>query len=413
MENNIKKSWNIRVQNQAAYISYRRQRTTKVLEYLFWGYLIYSYCTTINIPYLGLGWLVFMALVSFFSADWKKRTRIPMQLTITISGLFLVVQFLIHGSILSTTYIEFFFQWPAWALIIFKLSERPGFIKRLAIGLFAISLYVRLFIVTHMDIVARQQFESGSGLDNSNDYAAWIGFSALVFWLWSWKSTNKLHRFVLLICFAVASFFMLGTVSRGALISLAVGILVGLGAVPKKMWLGTVIILGLAIFLVQVLSTNTIANYQARLYEESGRLSRWPIAVESLQMQPLWGYGLNRVAHKGAGIDITPHNGILLIGLSAGIPIALLFTILWGLAIFHGYRSRALLFAENTIDALPLIFFAFLEMMQANLYFMSVWGLAAMFYCFQDETPDNEEVVLPLVDARPNYGTSRPRKVFR
>lgn len=404
----------MKIPKQAVNVSFRRERNAKVLEYLFWGYLVYSYTAVslkINIPYLALGWLVFLAMISFLNVDWKKTARIPMQLTILICCLFLLVQFLVHGGSLSTIYMESFILWPIWAVVVFNLSERPGFIKRLAVVMLLIALFVRLFVTLRMDIVARQQFESGTGLDNSNDYAAWMGFSALVFWLWGWKSTNRLHRFVLLTCFVVASFFMVGTVSRGALLSLVAGIIIGLRDLPKKKWLGIVSVLGISVFLIQVLSNNTITNYQARLYEESGRLSRWPIAIRSVQLQPLVGYGLDRVAHKGAGIDITPHNGILFMGLASGIPIALLFVVIWILAISRSYKNKQPFLAD--IDPLPLILFAFLEMMQANLYFMSVWALAALFYCFRDRASVGDETVLPVLDSKPNNNVGKSLKAFR
>ena len=384
------------IANPATKLSYRNENAARKLEYFFLAYLIYSLTAVplgINIPYLAGGWLSVLAVIAFFSVDWKKSARIPMILILVISVSFLLIQILVYQVSLSASYMWSFVMWVVLAAIIFILSGRPGFIKRLAVVMFFIGLYLRLFVITKMDIIARQRLDSGSGIDNSNDYAAWMGFCALVFWLWNWNSANKFQRLLLWILFAVAIFFLLGTVSRGALLSVAAGILVGLRNIPKRRWLLVTIILGLSFFIIQTLSNTLITNYQERLYEESGRLSRWPIAIKSFQSHPWLGYGIERVAHKGAGIDITPHNGILFLGLASGILPTFFFIIMWGLAIFHSYKDKRS--AVEDIDTLPLIFFAFLEMMQSNLYFMSVWSMVALFACFREELV-SEQIQKPL-----------------
>jgi O-antigen ligase len=377
---------------RATRIKYRNQKTAKTLETLFLAYLIYSLTAVplgINVPYLAGGWLSLIAFLSFFNVDWKKSSRTPMILILAISISFLLIQFLVYENSLSASYMWPFVMWVISAMIMFTLSERPGFIKRLAVVMFFIGLYLRLFVITKMDIVARQRLESGSGIDNSNDYAAWVGFCALVFWLWNWNSTKKSHTLLLWASFAVSVLFLLSTVSRGALLCLIIGILVGLRKMPFRKWLGIAFILGLAFFILQMFSSTLITNYQLRLYEESGRLSRWPVALESFIAQPWLGYGVERVAHKGAGIDMTPHNGILFLGLASGILPTIFFVIMWWLAISRSYRDK--LSATEDIDTLPLVTFAFLEMMQSNLYFMAVWSMAALFVCFR-EKPSVEQV---------------------
>jgi O-antigen ligase len=365
-------------------ISYRNPEIAKIIEASFLAYLTYSLTAIslgINIPYLAGAWLSILAFLSFWNVDWKQTTKIPMYLILVITFTFIYIQILAHQMSLSMSYVWSFVMWVVLAWVIFILSGRQGFIKRLAIVMFIIGFYLRFFIVTRIDIVARQRLESGSGIDNSNDYAAWMGFSALVFWIWSWQSITKTRRILILVLFAMAVFFLLGTVSRGALLAMAVGMLVAFRNIPRRRWLLIVIILGVSYFILQGLSNSSISNYYARIHEESGRLSRWPTAIRSIQMNPWWGYGVDKVSHKGAGIDITPHNGILFIWLSSGFIPAIFFVVLWGIAISRAYKGNWL--AQRDLDPLPLILFAFIEILTSNIYFMTIWATAALFYCFR------------------------------
>ena len=379
----------ISVSRQRAYLTYRYEYTARILEILFLAYVIYSLVSVpmgIYIPYLAGAWLSGLALLSFLSADWKKSARIPMILILAISVSLLFIQFFVHQISLSAPYMWFFVMWVISTMVFFRLSGRPGFVKRMAVVMFLIGLYLRFFMIFQGDVILRQRLDSGSGIDNPNDYAAWMGFVALVFWIWIWSPVNITRRLLLWAFFAVAIYCMLGTVSRGALLSLVVGIIIGLRNIPKRRLLLMVFILGLAFIIFQTFFPNLITNYQGRLSLDTGRLSRWPIAIESLQMQPWWGYNLSRIAHYGAGIDMTPHNGILFLWLSSGVIPSFLFVLLWGIAIFRGYKR--MWFADADMSSLPLIVYAFLEMMLSNVFFMSLWTSVALFYCFRESPED-------------------------
>lgn len=382
-------------------VTYRKERISGILEFLFWGYLMYSMISDplgLSFPLIPGAWLSLLALASIFNVNWKLSARIPMLFILAISGMLVAVQCFVHQMPITTNYIWSFVMWIPLAMVIFLLSGRPGFIKRLAVVMFLIGLVFRFWVATKMDIIARQELSAGT-IANANDYAAWMGFCALVFWLWSWKLKRGFSRLLLLAAFAASTYFLLGTVSRGALLSLVAGILIGLrGFSRKQAWLSAPALLGLGVIILLIISPVSITNFQARLNEDTGRLSFYPVVLRNIYLSPFFGYSIEQITHKVLGIDNTPHNGIMFVGEASGVIPAVLLSILWLWAIFRGFKNRWL--AELELDALPLIIFAFLQMVEGNINFMFVWAVAALFYCFR-EVPNEGELPAPEVEASP------------
>src|SRR4029079_3568701 len=103
-----------------------------------------------------------------------------------------------------------------------------------------------------------------------------------------------------------------------------------------------------------------IGSYAARSGEETGRLLTWPVVIQEFLGSPLTGTGVSHaevfVAEKGE--MVTPHNGVLLIALTAAVCPLVLFTAYWWKA---GKRAFDALKA-GAIDApyfLPLVLYAF------------------------------------------------------
>jgi hypothetical protein len=170
---------NISIINQARYISYQNDVKGQIPEILFFGYLIYSYTAVplgIHFPYVAGVWLGLLAADCFINLDWRISARIVMILILAISSIFLFVQIVVHKMSFSMPYMLFFILWVEMAIIIFRLSRSPGFIMRLVVVMFIIGIILQFFVTKRIDIVARTRIRSGSGIDNSNDYGAWMGF---------------------------------------------------------------------------------------------------------------------------------------------------------------------------------------------------------------------------------------------
>jgi len=347
--------------------------------------------------------LVLLACISIIKLDWRKfthskLTQSPMLLILAVSFTYMFVQVFVHDMSLSTPYVQPFLSWIVLSMVVYILYDRHGFIKRLAVAMFLCLLILRPFTVVLLKggDVPRQTLAADIKLDNANTLAAWLGFCALVFWLWGWNQAMVLKRFLLWAFSILSTFFLMETVSRGGLISLVAGLLVGLRSIPKKKWPVVLVILAIVSSVLYVMSPALFSNYQARMYDESGRLTVWPIAIRAILAEPWLGYGIDQISNRVTSLDnynnyivpMSPHNGIILIWLASGAVPALLFILLWYLAILRGYKGKWLISAD--IDPLPLIVFAFLEMMQNNLIFMDIWSLVPLFYCFMQKPVEND-----------------------
>ena len=169
-------------------VTYRKERISGILEFLFWGYLMYSMISDplgLSFPLIPGAWLSLLALASIFNVNWKLSARIPMLFILAISGMLVAVQCFVHQMPITTNYIWSFVMWIPLAMVIFLLSGRPGFIKRLAVVMFLIGLVFRFWVATKMDIIARQELSAGT-IANANDYAACIGFLAVELEIKTW-----------------------------------------------------------------------------------------------------------------------------------------------------------------------------------------------------------------------------------
>lgn len=356
-----------------------------LLEFFFFFYLIYSNVSTplgLYIPYVAGVMLPVIAVMSLVSINWKRSTIIPMVLVASVAVTFLGVQMLVFETPLSYPYMRSFFDWVISAIVILSLCEQKGFINRLATVMFLIALLLLPFVSSVSDIVERQTVETGTSLENANTWAAWLGFCALVFWLWGWRQKKIYKKVILWILTFAAAIFMMKTVSRGALLALLVGILFGFRGIPRKKWVLVLILLVLFIFLIDLRSPELFSNYLSRLTEESGRLIVWPIGINAISKNPFMGYGLFKIVGRII-VPITPHNGILFIWLASGILPSIIFIALWAASIIRSLKANWLV--ASSIDPLPLIIYSFLLMNMSNVsHYMSFWSLATIFYGFLD-----------------------------
>jgi O-antigen ligase len=360
--------------------------SAKALEVIFFVYLVYSGVSVplgIHIPYLAAGMLILMAIFSLIKSNWKNAFRIPMILITAVVATFMIVQIIMYSTNINSSYMQNFMSWGVSAMVIFGLSGRRGFIKRLAVVMFLISLILRPFTVTSDEILTRVTLDAGTSLDSGNSLAAWQGFCALVFWMLSIKEKRWLIRILFWGAAFVSTVFLMQTISRGALLSLIVAVVLGLRSIPIKKWLGSVVILTTLVFFLITAFPTLVINYEERLYLETGRGIIWPIAINTILAYPLLGIGIDTVTSHTI-LPISPHNGIFLIWLASGIVPALLFIWLWILSIYRAFKAKWLL--KIDLDPLPLILFTFMEMNQTNIaHYMSFWAIATVFYCFKEK----------------------------
>jgi len=283
------------------------------------------------------------------------------------------------------SYLRPFISWVLFAFVLSFLFIQKNFLKHVLVVMFLILLFLSPFFVfkgnSINDVVQVRLY--GTGIDNPNDLAAWIGFCALGFWLWSVKSKSKIIRLVLIVCVAISLIILGVTVSRGSLIALLVGIFVSFRQVSPKRWLGLLLIMifvGLIISQVPI-TKQSIFFYQERIFQETGRLLVWSVILSMIIKAPLIGYGVENISQfvQGKMHNITPHNGIFFLGMAAGLIPLVPFLFLW----FSSIRKVLLkIQTNNYIDPFPLLLYAFLQMIISNLYFMAFWCVVTIIYVY-------------------------------
>lgn len=359
-----------------------------VYEAFFWLYIYYSLFSVrlgINIPYVGIVWLFIIAGGAIIAFKHSKAFRFPLLMIFTTAISFLAIQKVFFNIPIMDSYLRPFISWPLLAIAFSVLFTQKDFLKRLLLMMFiAIIIMWPTFIYKGNSIndVVQARLQ-GSGIDNSNDLAAWIGFCALGFWLWVIQTKSIVFRWVFFSCAIVAFAIMGQTVSRGSLGIFLVGVLVSFRSIPLKRWLRFILIITvLTIIIIQIpIVKQNITFYQERLNQETGRFLVWPIIINMIVKQPLVGYGVKNVSQFVYTLrqDITPHNGILFLLMASGLIPFITFSALWISSFRIGLRKVTL---NGCIDPLPLILYAFLQMLTSNLYFMAIWCIASIFYIF-------------------------------
>ena len=366
-----------------------------ILEFIFHFYLVYSMLMVsfgIYIPNSGGVLLLGLVGLTLVIVKWDQVEKSLLVLVVAVAGFHILVQVLVYLLPVLSYYVRPFIFWIPMAVVVYALSHRPGFIKRLALVMFIIAVLL-LPSLEFIDatLVQRARLQAESGIDNPNAYAAWLAFCALVFWLWSWKPAGRGKKILLIGLAFAAVLIMTLTVSRSSVFALAAGILLGLRAIPRKQW--HLVVLSLVFILLLSLTLpflqQTVLRYQTRLLEETGRTAIWRVSLRAISVKPILGYGVNRIGggrniHSEAGNVIpysSPHNGVILLWLSSGILPVIPFLLMWLLALGRGWRHPPLSNSSH-LDPLPLILFAFLLMLVTNINFMTPWAIAALGYCF-------------------------------
>ena len=178
---------------------------------------------------------------------------------------------------------------------------------------------------------------------------------------------------------AVGSLYVVTlTVSRGALLALAVSLLIA-GRRLLKVGLSPVLLLaGLLLGLTELgVFDRAFHAYDIRANEESGRFKVWPLLIEQFLNSPFIGNGAsNAGAVLNTGKFVTPHNSFLLFAVASGIvPLVLFATYCFG----SGMAARRAEHSDqNSMFYLPLVVYTVLITFAGNLDFMTPWAIVSL-----------------------------------
>jgi len=369
----------------------RKQRLQMLLqsivEVLFWVYLFYSMLSIqmgIYIP--SIAFLLLVALAGISVIAWGRRSVLVNPIVILVSLISLavvLVQYLFFGVDPGSEEVRAFIIWIPLTMISVGLISREGFIKRWLVAMFILALFFWMSITfVHIGASVLRARADGTSLSNINDYAAWVGFCSLGFWLWGISVDGGKRSQWMFIVSVLAFTMLIQTVSRGSLVALLMGLIVSFRNISRKYWIQ--LLIGLTIFALVALQFSVfiqaVSAYDVRLYEETGRSLVWLAALNLIKTNPWIGYGV-----KAVGIYIysrqrnyTPHNGILYLWFTSGLLPLIPFIVMWFRSLVIAWRNRSV----HWIDPLPLLIFVILEMLTSNSYFMSLWSVMTICYVF-------------------------------
>ncbi len=358
---------------------------SRLLEYGYFGSLVYAHLGStvgISIPMLGaamvagLAGLCFMRLRSRASAVYS-----PITLPVACAVSFLAIQVVFHGESVMDDYNRGFVTWILALIVLQSLSLRDGFFHRFAFVVLVIGFVALPFLsFTNQGYgLERARLDASSGvsgeLAGSNGLAAWFGFCVVYFMVLGFETKRNIIRLVAW-ALAAACLVVVGiTVSRGALLGIALATVIASRHLFKRGFL-PVLLLTILVGLIFVsgLFEQSAELYMQRGGEETGRLLIWPLVIGRFLDSPLIGVGVSGTDIYLPGVSHlqSPHNGFLFIGLAGGVVPLAFFVAYW----WRAARGALRLTSQHAASAsfyLPLLVYGFVTTSLTNDQFFSAW----------------------------------------
>lgn len=357
--------------------------------YVILAYAMLGQAWGVVIPSVGGALLGLLAVACFLSVGAQiSRVYAPVALALCTGVSVIAVQYFFFSARDFDNSIPFV-PWLFTLIIVQALSLRPGFLHRFGLVAFVIGLGVVPYLQAHDDSGLMRVRASHTGIANPNSLGMWFGFCAVFFLFWGMQSRTLALRAVYW-AGGLGSLFMVAlTVSRGPLLGIVLACVVGLRSALKR-YFAPVFFLVVLMWLTYISGVfqETIDAYFTRGAVETGRGKVWPVALQRFLDSPWTGVGFEAIPIpirlKRA---ITPHNGLLYIGLAAGII---------PLICFLGYLARAVSGAFRIVWSArageatlvpPLVAFALIEVMVLDTAFMSAWVVVALALAVAKRTP--------------------------
>lgn len=331
------------------------------------------------IPLAGAGTLALLTVVCLFHfGSYSVGALKPIRFALACGISLLVFQVVFfHESILHP-WMRNFITWVLSLIVIQSLSFRNGFFHRFAFVAFLIGCGTLPFLNTYLDTGDVERLGArGMPLGNPNFFGVWFGFCTIYFLITGLEAKNYIIRTASWTAGIFCLYMTAITVSRGALLGVAIAIVIASQRILKRNFLP---ILGFFILLWFVymsgLFDDLIGYYLHRGTEETGRSRLWAWAIDGIYDS--WGLGVG-MSNAFYTIEITgetfgPHNSFLFIFLSSGF-IPLIFYITYLVQATRGaLRAHAQKVAGSSY-MLPMVSFALLSVMVADTTFMSTWHL--------------------------------------
>jgi hypothetical protein len=355
-----------------------------------YGYYFVIFYTALAAPLglilmggIGSGFLLIPVLVLCFVALGPSVLTVLQTAWIPLAcgASYLFIQLALHGESLKGMYVYQFGPWLFSLVIVQALAmHRPNFLHRFA----WFTLFMGLALLPFMSLVQGGQYEratmaSGVGYANGNVLGAWFGFCVLYLTIKGYVETRPAYRLAAWFM-AVGSLYVVTlTLSRGALIALAISLLVASRRLLKVGFLPVLLLAGLLLGLMELgVFDQAVRGYTLRAEEDTGRLRLWPLLIEKFFNSPVIGVG---ASYAGAVIStgkfLTPHNSFLLFAVASGAMPLILFCAYFFRSAMAALRANVS--DQDSVFYLPLVVYsAVIASTAGNIEFMLPWVIMSL-----------------------------------
>ena len=305
--------------------------------YLITAYTILGGYFGLEIPLLAAAMtvaLAFFCLQHFGSQATKILAPVALLLASMIASI--GVQIALHQTSLTDAYITRSILWISGTVIVQSLALRSGFLYRCAIVLFAIGIIPLRGLTFSGGGGAVDHARLGEAVQGNLSHPAglayWFGFCA-VFLAIAGLEEKRVRIQLLYWMAAVGSLLVVAlTVERGPLLATAIAITIAFRRILKRSFLPVLLLVILTGIVLEFgLFADSVAQYQTRGLEETGRLIIWRTIIDRILESPWVGVGATDVGTQ-LFLDrrfITPHNAFLYIALASGVVPFALFVAFW------------------------------------------------------------------------------------
>ena len=156
------------------------------------------------------------------------------------------------------------------------------------------------------------------------------------------------------------------TIERGPLLATALAVTIAFRRILNRGFLPMLLLIILTGIVIESgMFVGSVAQYQTRGSEDTGRLTMWPVIIERFLESPLFGVGYLKQGTDIGLRSIPPHNTFLQFALTSGIVPFAFFVAFWirgaVASVTHDDRS------ESAVFRLPFLVYAFVFFMLGDV----------------------------------------------
>jgi O-antigen ligase len=355
---------------------------TSLIEYGYYVYLLYTVMGGVfglqvsNLASVVLTMLLLLCLLQRTTLTIIRLAAFPLACGIT----YLLIQLFIHNEMLVGPDVRPFILWVFTVVVIQSLALRTDFLHRFALVIFTIGIASLPFLTIYIETGAFQRvgLNRGIGYSHPNEMAEWYGFCTVYFAVSGFVSRRNALRILWWLIAVGCLYVVTLTVSRGALMAVAIAVLVASRHVLKGGFLPLLVLALLTWIIVELGIFEQAAQfYGQRGMEETGRLAVWPLIFESFLGSPYTGVGVSNIGAVAQGRFVTPHNGFLYLAQASGIVPLALFIAYWLRVAWTTLHADAKI-SSDAAFYMPLLVYAFLTVFGSSNSFMMPWVIVAL-----------------------------------